>query len=259
MGFSNWVGDHSESILLIVGISASTVAGALFARAGAKTEHDIQDARDDTKEDDIEPKEKAKIAAKNFWVPCVVEGLSIFAILGSNRIKDKKAASAIASAVTSANLATRALDEYRGEVKRQLGETTDRKVRDGAAQKRVDDIVENNGGQLPSCVNPKSEGDVYCIDSLTGQSFWCTPEKLRRAENAFAKDLREEVEKSWSDWIGMLPIRQVNEALSGDVGWDDTDDFALIFTSILENERPVLYVNYDTVPHSWNRRMGDGY
>lgn len=261
MGFGNWIGDHSEGILLAVGLGTSVMAGVLFAKAGAKSARELDDAREsmiDESQKDISAKEKTKIVAKNFWIPCVLEGISIFAILGSNKIKDVKTSNAIAASVASANLATQALNDYRQQVRDQLGDNTDRKLRDGVASKRMDRAVEANDGHLPTPVNPKCEGDVYCVDSLTGQAFWSTPEKLHKAENLFVKEINDEFSCTWEEWNNKLPIRAINEGVAAELEWTTDDHFALFFTSELINERPVLYIQYDSFPHGC-RRMGEGY
>lgn len=255
MGFSKWIGKNSTTILTVVGVGTSILAGVLFAHAGAKTALEIDDRRSRLPEDeDISAKEKAKIAAKHFWPAVAVEGISVASVIGSNKIHSIRTTAALASA----SMATQALTDYRGQVRKQLGDTADRRVVDGVAKDKVSKIVDDNDGKLPAAVNPKCNGDVYCVDSLTGQAFWSSPEKLHKAENMFVKELNEDYSATWEEWNNKLPLRPINDGVAEELEWTSDDNFALLFTSDLVNERPVLYIQYCSLPHSC-RRMGDGY
>lgn len=252
MGFKTFVGEHSSTILTIAGITGSIAAIFLAAKAGAKTVDDLEEAHKDSEE--VPAKTKAKIIAKNFWPVAAVESLSIFATLGSNHIRDVKTTAALASA----NLATTALNDYRNEVKAQLGENTDRKVRDGVAQKKINDDYESNNGQMPTPINAPQVGDVLCKDSITGRYFWSTPEKLHRAENTFVSDMADEFSNSLNEWYDKLAIEGVASGIGDMLEWTTDDHFSLYLnTSMTPDERPCIYVEYNPYPHERKRYMGD--
>lgn len=257
MELGTWLGKNSTTILTVAGIGTSILAGILFARAGAKTEAEISIEREsmiDQSQKDIEPKEKAKIFAKNFWLPCAVEGLSIFAILGSNKIHNLKTAAAL----TSANLATQALTDYRTQVKKELGEKTDRKIRDQVAQNKVTEDFKSGNEETITPINVKQVGDVLCKDSITGRYFWSTPEKLHRAENWIVSEINEDFSADLNDWYGAIAIEPICSGIGEYLEWTPEDHFSIyLSTTMTPDERPCLYVEYNPYPHARKRDIGD--
>lgn len=258
MGFTDWIGDHSDGILLVFGMVGSAAAGLLFAKGGAKAHKDLEIARENNHGKDISQKEKVVIVAKNLAVPAAVEALSLMSIGGATRIKTTKANIAIASANTSAALASQALADYRSEVKRSLGENQDRKIQDGVAQNKVDEDFQSNEGQTPTPVNAPQIGDVLCKDAITGRYFWSTPEKLHHAENMLVHDMASNYSATLNDWYGRLAIEGVNDGVGEYLEWTNDDDFSLdISTTKTHDERPCLYVGYYPYPHGPKRMFGD--
>lgn len=255
MGFSKWVGDNSSTILTVVGIGTSILAGVLFARAGMKTSVELEEAREsriDESEPDISPKEKAKIVARNMWIPCAVEGLSIFAILGGNHIKDVKTTAAITAANATANMATKALEDYRQGAKDEFGQTADRKITDRVAQKRVDDDYDQlPDGHMPQVMNQRQPGDVLCKEEISQRYFWSNAEKIRRAENMMVKQINDDFSANLNDWYDHLGIECVAEGVGDYLEWDTYDKFGIVISATKTyDEEPCLYVMYDyNYPH----------
>lgn len=259
MGFRNWIGDNSSTILTVAGIVTGIAAVIFSANAGMKTAEDLDKAREDLIDgaDDITPKAKAKIFVKNFWPAVTLEAISIVSTCGSNHIRDVRSASAIAAANGAANLAIRELADYRSEVKNQLGENTDRKIRDGVAQNRVSDDFKDNDGQIYP-VNAKQIGDVLCKDSITGRYFWSTPEKLHKAENWLVQETNEDMYSSLNDWYGKLGIECISDAVGDYLQWTPDDHFSLyLSTTLTPDERPCIYVEYNPYPRAERRSFGD--
>lgn len=256
MRIGNWLGNHSTTILTVTGIGTGILAGILFANAGAKVAHEIEVERESRIDEskDLEPKEKAMIFVKHMWLPCAVEGLSIVAILGSNRIHNIRTAAAL----TSANLATQALTDYRSEVKKQLGENTDRKVRDGVAQNKVNEDFSSSNEEKITPINAKQVGDVLCKDSITGRYFWSTPEKLHRAENWIVSEINEDFSADLNDWYGAIAIEPICSGIGEYLEWTPDDHFSIyLSTAKTPDERPCIYVEYNPYPKARERHIAD--
>lgn len=255
MGFKELIGEHSSTILTVAGVVTGIAAVIFSARAGMKTAREIDDARDNLIDgaDDIEPKQKAKIFAKNFVVPIGLEAISVASYLGSGNVKDKQ----IAAAVADATLTRQVYSDYRNEVKNQLGERQDQKIRDGVAQNKVNEDFSDHEGQIYP-INAKQIGDVLCKDSITGRYFWSTPEKLHKAENFLVQDINEDFSATLNDWYGRLGIEDIASGVGEYLTWMPEDHFSIyLSTTLTPDQRPCMYIEYNPYPRGTRHSIGD--
>lgn len=182
-----------------------------------------------------------KTQAKEVWklyIPAVASGaVTIFCIVGTTRVTNKRAAAAQAAFV----LSERAYSEYRAKVVEEYGERRDQTIRDSIAEDRV----RSNPPPAPGLL-VTGPGSVLCMELHTGRYFASDMETLRRAENDINARLVRQDSATLDDWyylIGMQPT-----ATSGDLGWNSDKLLSLEFTSSLDDVgRPVLVFGYNYV------------
>lgn len=154
--------DNAPTILTAIGVTGTVMTAALTGRASYRAaeiiafeEHQMAESRADS----LTPKEKVKLAWKEF-VPAVgVGAITIACIIGVNRIGMRRTA-ALAAAYS---LSEKAFDEYKSKVVERLGEGKEQRLRDDIAQDQV-----NRRPLSKNEVILTGNGDVLCYDSITG-------------------------------------------------------------------------------------------
>jgi len=94
----------------------------------------------------------------------------------------------------------------------------------------------------------KSEGDVLCIDSITGRCFWSTQEKLHSAEKLLISYIKDNASASLNKWYNILGIEPI--LIIGDMmKWTRYNNFSLCLnTSMTPDKRPYISVGYKSRP-----------
>jgi Family of unknown function (DUF6353) len=188
--------------------------------------------------DELTAKEKLELVWPQFIPPVGVGTITIFSIVMANRLASKEAA-ALAAAYS---LSERAFTEYKEKVVEKLGEGKEQSVRDEIAQGRLNDQPVNTSEVIIT-----GNGDVLCMDALSGRYFESTMESIRQAENKINHELITRDYTSLSHFyeeIGLSPT-----AMSDNVGWNVNTLLELQFTTGMSTDgRPCIVVNFRNMP-----------
>lgn len=252
---------ENATTLLTAGGVVGTVATAVLAgRASFKAAEIIRDAElkaihtapvDDTIAQDtmgLERKDKLLLTFPLFIPPVVTGGITIVAIVMSNRMNAQKAA-AFAAAY---GLSQRQLEEYKAKVAEKLGVPKTQKLEDEVAQDRVKNAW-GEGGNIIIV----GDGEVMCYDQPTGRFFKSTMQMIDSAVNAVnneiirhdcvsASQFYEELglpPTTWTDMVGFNREGLVDLKKSTVLAPDDTPCIAIDFkTPPVEDYRRPEYM-----------------
>lgn len=233
------VSKHSPQILLGVGIAGMITSTILAIKATPKA---IQIIEQKKKEENVE-KLNATETVKATWkcyIPAVVTGVSAtVCLIGSNSVSNKRAA-AIATAY---EISKTTLNEYKDKVVEVVGEEKEKTIRDEIAKDKV-----KNNPVNESTIILAGDSDVLCYDSLSGQYFKSTLDKIHKAENEVNYRLLDENYISLNAFYDMVGIR--NTSLGDDLGWNvDSGQLKIdISSQIAENGQPCLVLEYELSP-----------
>lgn len=233
------VSKHSPQILLGVGIAGMITSTILAVKATPKA---IQIIEQKKKEENVE-KLNATETVKATWkcyIPAVVTGVSAtVCLIGSNSVSSKRAA-AIATAY---EISKTTLNEYKDKVVEAVGEEKEKVIRDEITKDKVKNDPINE-----STIIVTGDGDVLCYDSLSGQYFKSSLDKIHKAENEVNYRLLDENYISLNAFYDMVGIR--NTSLGDDLGWNvDSGQLKIdISSQIAENGQPCLVLEYELSP-----------
>lgn len=173
-----------------------------------------------------------------YYLPPAGAGIvTVTAIVFAHRIDAKR----VVALTVASGISERVLKEYREKVVEKLGERQDTKLRDEIAQDRVN--ASPPGKELVIT----GDGQVLCLDGLTGRYFMSTMEDLKRAENKINHIINTHMGASLSEFydeIGLAPT-----AYSDEVGWNPDQLIELkISTTMSQDNRPCMVVDFHPIP-----------
>lgn len=229
---------NSPTILTTLGTVGVVTTAYLSGKASIRAYQLIDDENRlrDYEDGDLDRKQILQLIWKEFVPPVLVGSLTVWAILGVNRVGSHRVA--VASAALA--MSERAREEYQGKVVDVLGATKDRKVRDELAS----DHVRRNP---PTSEVLLDDGDVLCKDGFSGRYFSSTMEKIRRAENNVNRQIINDDFATVSNYYSSLGLPPTE--FSDDMGWN-TDKCLVLTTSstLTKDDVPCLYVSFGTAP-----------
>lgn len=226
--------DNSPAILTALGVTGTLttayLTGKATLRAADLIEHELPRNH--------EFKDEVKLVWKIYIPPATSAAFTICAIIGANRISNRRAA-AIATAYS---ISERAFSEYKEKVIEKVGEKKERAFRDELAQDRVD-----ANPPTDNTVIITDNGDVLCYDQFTGRYFKSSMEALKRAENEINHQIIHDGYASVSDlyYILGLPIT----AFSDEVGWNQDRMLEIVYSTTLSpDNKPCIAIDFDLHP-----------
>lgn len=254
--------ENSPAILTAIGVSGTLTTAYLAAKA-AFTSVDVLREAEETKqaeflgdalrevEEGPEPQGVQNIkpeplnrkeqfeAVWHLYVPAAISaGMTITAIVFSNRISDKRTA-AVAAAYT---FAEKNFKEYREKTVAKMGKKKEQEVRDEVAQEGVTKNPPRNNEVF---IIP--DGNVLCRDAYSGRYFLSDMEALRKAENDMNWEILNDGYASLSDWFHHLGIETTSE--SDQLGWNNDTQFELEYsTALTEKNKPCIVVTFRPGP-----------
>lgn len=143
--------------------------------------------------------DKVKLTWKCYIPATVVGGISIGCIIGANTVNTRRNA-ALASLYAMSETAFR---EYKSKVVEEIGKNKATKIYDETIK---DKIIEN---PPKDNVIITGNGDVMCLDLLSGRYFESSLETIRQKINELNYDLRSEMRMNLNEYyysIGLSPI-----------------------------------------------------
>lgn len=134
-------------------------------------------------------------AAKNYLVPAAIGLGTISAAVGANYINHKQ----IAGLAAACSVAETALSEHRDKVQELLGDKALAQVDDGLMQDKMERVMATE-----TAIIDTGHGHTLCIDGLTGQKMWASPEWFYACLNRFNSDVNQTTYASVADWLDYL-------------------------------------------------------
>src|SRR5213595_848966 len=188
---------------------------------------------------DLSKWEMAKMVWPQYIPPVIVGTATIASIVMANRVSAKRAAAlAVAYGISETRM-----QEYKAKVQEKFGINKERGVRDEIAQ----DQVTNNPPTKEVIV--VGNGDVLCLDTISGRYFHGSVEAIKSAENKINAELFNHQYVSLSefyDLVGLSPTAFIQV-----VGWNTQamEPFHISFsTTTTPDNRPCLVLDYSSIP-----------
>lgn len=238
---SNYVGDHSTTILTVMGVSGVITTAVLTGKASVKA-HEIlkteEEKRVTLSAPELTTVQKVKIVWPIYIPPVVMGSTTIAAIIMSNQIASKKiTALAIASGISE-----RAFQEYKAKVIEKVGSVKETAVRDEIAQDRVNKYPVNTREVIIA-----GTGEVLCFDMNSGRYFQSSVEEIRQAQNKFNQDIINHMYASLSAFYDMIELPPT--VYSDTVGWNSSDLLEVKFSTVMSaDQRPCIAIDFEPLP-----------
>lgn len=244
---------HSPEILTGLGIAGMVTTTVLAVKATPKAVRLIERAEDHgaglvSEEGDpnwlcrpLTKMETIKVAWKPYIPAAITFAASTGCLIGAQSVNARRNA----ALATAYQLSTSALNEYKEKVIETIGEKKEQEVRDKIAQDKVD-----KANISSSDVLFLGDGEVLCMDAISGRVFKSNREYIRQVAN----DLN-------ASMIGGSPYISLAEfqiglgidptPISYELGWNLHEDglIELDFSGTLTTDgKPCLYVDYKVRP-----------
>ncbi len=169
---------------------------------------------------------------------------TITAIVGSHVAASNRIA-VMSSAYT---MAQEAAHMYRDKVHEIVGERKAAEIDKAVADEKVKEIQPS---QQPLVIG---NGDILCMDSLSGQTFYSTMEKIRKAMNDTNYELMSSMFVTLNEFYERLGIKP--NKMGEYMGWNTDHMIDLTFSStVTEDGRPCLVVSFRNEPMTEFRRL----
>lgn len=184
-------------------------------------------------------KETVKLTWK-CYIPAAITGVLSTACIIGGATENNRRNAALAAAYS---LSEKALEEYKEQVTKVVGEKKEQLIQGEVAQSRIDkDPVSNKE------VIFTGHGDVLCYDSVSGRYFKSSADKIRKVENALNRQMRDDMYISLNEFyteIGLEPV-----GIGEKLGWNvDRGEIDIRFDArVGENDEPCLVLDYRIQP-----------
>lgn len=233
--------DNSPTILTVLGVTGTVTTAYLTGKASFRA-HEIIMRLENGPDQRYDPDTGMTLQemVQETWheyIPAVGMGATtIFCIVASNRISNRRAA-AVAAAYS---LSEKAFTEYREKVVEKIGEKKEHAVREEIAQTNV---TANDSGR--SIVI--GDGKVLCFEQYTGRYFESTMENIKKAQNDTNYQILGDGYASLTDFYARVGIDRT--PFSDEVGWNSDKRLELSFSSVLtEDSKPCLAFSFTVEP-----------
>lgn len=239
------VADNSPTILTAIGVTGALTTAYLTGKATFKAAKLLDEQETILMSYEKKPpmtnRDKIDLVWKLYIPAAGVATITVFSIVGANRIGTRRAA-AMAAAYS---LSEKAWGEYKEKVVEKLGVQKEQQARDELAQERVDrnpvssrEVIITGGGE------------VLFYDDISGRYFKSTVETLRKAQN----DLNESILGNMSGAASLYDFYELiglpTTPFSTEVGWntDNLLELNLTGTTISEDGQPCIALSYAYFP-----------
>lgn len=230
---NKFTNNHAPLILTATGSIGVVCTAVLAAKAGPKARAAIFEYNMDN-QTNATVFEKVKVTWKIYLPTAICAVATISTLFCGNHIALKRGA----NLMQAYSILDTTYQEYKGQVKKALGEKEERKIDDVVSEQKVassSNAVIINGPQ------------PLTMDDLSGRYFRIDAEKIRQAQNALNARLLQEDWISLNVFYGLLGLDPIG--LGDDIGWNADRLLDIRFTSCLTaEEEPCLVIKYDTVP-----------
>lgn len=238
----NFTQVHSPTIFAGFAIAGVIGTGLMTARATLKAAEIINEATtpDPDTGEEIRPSAKDTfLMTWKFYIPPVMmAGLTIAAIITSNRILNKRNV-ALAGLYT---VSQEALKNYENKVEETFGRSKAEKIKDDLAG---DALAKHPVDR--SNIFVTGYGDTLCYDMLSGRYFKSDINMVRKAINDFNFALNVEYNKSLNELYELMNLDTIG--LGDEIGWTSERPPEGRFTSKLASDgTPCLVIGHKVDP-----------
>lgn len=246
----SWVLKNSPSILSGVAVIGVVTTSVLAARAGYSSAFRLQSAWNDRPQmqgEDLEPltrKEEIETIWKEFIPPALVGAVTLAAIIGANRIGNRRAAALAAAFTISEKMA----EEYRQKVAEHMGDRKEELVRSDVAKERI---------QRTEGVDTLilGEGEIIFYDSWSDRAFPSTRARVEAAVNQINYQINQAWAASLTEFYDLLGLKRTQ--VSDDYGWNTDELLDVYYTScLLPDGRPACEIRYNINPFQNFSKIG---
>ena len=134
-------------------------------------------------------------AAKKYVLPVAIGAGTIAAAVGANYINHKQ----IAGLAAACTVAETALNEHREKVEELLGAKKLAKVDDAVLAEKGHLLMANDQPVIQT-----GHGDILCIEGLTGQKFYASPDWIYKCRNDFNERVNLDTYCSYGEYLELL-------------------------------------------------------
>lgn len=192
----------------------------------------------------LDRKEKLEIAWKEFIPPAVVGAITLTAIIGANRIGNRRAAALAAAFKISEQMA----EEYRQKVVEHMGVQKEAKVSSDVARDRI----QRADGVETIILN---DTEIVFYDSWSARAFKSTRERVEAAVNQINYQINQSWAASLSEFYDLLGLEKTG--VSDDFGWNSDELLEPYYTAtLLPDGKPACEIRYNTQPFQNYNKIG---
>lgn len=239
---------NSPTILTTIGCMGFLSTAFLAGRAGYRTALLISEASNPPRMqgEDIEPlsgRQKIEMVWKEFIPPAVIGALTFSALIGANRIGNRRAA-ALAAAFS---ISERMAEEYRQKVLEHIGPQKEEMVRSDVARERI-----QNAGTETIILG---DAQVVHFDAWSGRAFPATIAQIDAAVNQINYQINQQWSASLTEFYDLLGLPKT--AVSDDFGWNTDHQLVPYYTScLLPDGKPAREIRFDVEPFQGYNKIG---
>lgn len=239
MSFKRWIIKHGPTILNVLG-SLCYVGGTVLAvQATPAAIDDIYNEKRELGVQKLTFKDVIRVTWRHY-LPSLLAissgaALTVGAICTNNKQK--------AALAAAGSLATAALEDYKSQTTKELGEAAAKKLRDKIAQNTIDehpaedDIIIDTG-----------RGTTLAYEETSGRYFWTDINEIYAAENKVNQLMNED---------GWAPLNELyyhlgldNTTIGDSLGWNIDDGLVSVcLSSCLDHkQRPCVVITTSRLP-----------
>lgn len=245
MSVKNWFKKHAPDILMFAGIAGNTAAIVLAVKATPKAMDILKQKKEELGVEELDIPTTIKTAYKPYIPAAITSGVSTGLLIASGKMHlDRE----IAATVTT-QIAMSALDDYKAKAIDIVGKEKAEEIQKAANQSLVDRSTSNPIGYWA----PYAGGNTLCIDSLTGQKFFCDISIIKDAERDTNDQMRNEGYCSLNDFycnLGLDPIYPFGDIYGWRWDWANGGLKLSYSSCLIDNFKPCLVINYETMPRT---------
>lgn len=246
--FEKKLADNSPGILTAIGIAGTLTTAYLSGKASFRAAEVLRDEQlkrslKKTGQEDspmaIDLEDKVKMVWK-LYIPTAVSAFATTtAIVGANRISNRRAA-AVAAAYT---ITEKAFSQYKDKVIEKIGATKEQEIRDAVAQDRVE---QNPIGNKEVIIT--GGGETLFYDMYTGRYFDSTMENIKAAQNAVNHQVLNYFYASVNDYFDKVGLPRTK--LGEEFGWNSDKLMELAFSTTMaeDGQRACITVDFVVAP-----------
>ena len=246
-----WGSNHSAALYTAVGSAAGV--GAILSGIFVTPENTrILDNEKLERERRGEPPltfwQAVKLVGPSY-IPCILLGRTSVACAILNTLKEERKIATLAGLYS---LSEKNFEEYRKKVEDLFGKNKERKVRDGIAEDKANDILSR-----PHTVILTGNGDYLCLDAWSNTLFKSSQLAIEKARIKILDELRGCMYMSLEEVYDHMDLPRHMDCNGNyltdysDIGFtvDDQLEFIYTYTGNDQSGEPMMVITFNPPPH----------